>query len=199
MLHELVTGSEVCLPQATEGESKVSEAVLRRVVENSERSQDFDVLSLRFTATIPVVYQEHSSQLGGERNCLSLPRAEDLGETFNWLAWSFNGEPRGRVGKPRPNHLGRPLLAELSQDSGWHHQPAVQTRQNMNMLDEEQIMQWACIGDDDHLGRRSRSRSAASSACRSSIKRALVAPSRSKSSTVYSSGTPWCFRNPSSS
>jgi hypothetical protein len=51
-----------------------------------------------------------------------------------------------------------------------------------------------CVSDDDHCARPWLSRSRADSACRFSPSRALASPSRSKSSSEYSSGTPCCFQ-----
>ena len=79
---------------------------------------------------------------------------------------------------------------------GFDH-AAGHSRQHMRVIDHNQVSKWTGVSDDIHSERRSRSRFDASSSCRLRQSRALVSLSRSKSSIVYSRGTPWCFRKAS--
>ena len=79
---------------------------------------------------------------------------------------------------------------------GFDH-AAGHSRQHMRVIDHNQVSKWTGVSDDIHSERRSRSRFDATSSCRFRQSRALVSLSRSKSSIVYSRGTPWCFRKAS--
>ena len=57
----------------------------------------------------------------------------------------------------------------------------LELRQNVGMLDQDEVPQRTGISNDDHYAPRCRSRSLANSACRFSHRRPLVAPSRSMS------------------
>lgn len=199
-MHQFFACAKVGLSQAIEGNCKIGEIVLCGVGKNTERAQHGEVQSPRLDAGLSIVHQQHvGRQFCGDGDGLTFAGTENLSNGRKWLTWSLNVQPFRPVRQPCPDEIGRPFLVEFLDDSGWDDHASIQIVQDVDVFDQNEITKWACISDDNHSGRRSPSRSLASSSCRFCQRRALVSPSRSKSSMVYSSGTPCSFRNPSSS
>lgn len=190
-LNEVLVGAEVRESKAIHRHTKVREAVLRGIRKHTKCSQDRQVPFLRFATAVTVVHQEHiGGEFRGECNGLALAGAEDTSQRCEWLPRRLNVQPFWSVGKPVSDRIRRPLLTQFGHDSGWDDGTSVQGRQHVHVFDQNQIAKRTCISDDNHSSGRSRSLSAASSSCRFCQRRALAAPSRSKSSMVYSSDTP---------
>lgn len=131
-----------------------------------------------------------------ERSLVAHRRPDPLGvRAFAW-ADGF----RANSGAPRTKcaHAGCARVAEFLRYSGRNQDAPVKQRQQVLTLNHHQVSERSSIGDDDQALHRLRgSWSMSSPRCVSNGE--VIAPSRRKSSTVYSNHTPRFFRNPSNS
>ena len=138
-------------------------------------------------------------KLLGQGDCRAFPGAQASLDEKQLARRTLDLQPIRRTGNPLLHNGWCPFFAELSDDDRGHQDATVKGRQDVAVFDENQISERTGVGDADHQARRWLLDGPEPSACRFSHSCALVGPSRSKSSSEYSSGTPCRFRKPSSS
>ena len=83
-------------------------------------------------------------------NCFPLPRIE----VFKPPIWTVTErpylKPRGRTGNPGLYRLRSFRLLEFFEYGRGNQNPPKELRKHVGMINEDQVVQWRRVGDDDH-------------------------------------------------
>jgi hypothetical protein len=144
-------GVEVGCLQRGEGRGKIDETAPSRAIEQTKRAGHFEATRARNGDAGPVVHEnEIGVKLRGQRNGGALAIVQSgkggilVGDRFG-----DDGEPRGRCRDPVPDRFRRLWAVELVAHDGGDPHALEHPRQQIDVADQHQVVQRACIRDDD--------------------------------------------------
>ena len=147
----------VRLSQSIYRHAEIDNSIIGCIRQNAECAEDIQMPTKRFLAAVPVVDQQSvSPQFLSQRDRFQFSRSERDRRPAD-LVRTAHLQPTRRALEPVADGLRSFVAAEFSDDRRRHDHPAVQRRQDVLALDQNQVLQRRGVGDDNH----SKSRSAA--------------------------------------
>lgn len=142
--------TEVGRLQTGEGLSHVEQATVSRAIDQAERPDDRESLGAGCRDACPVVHQDQVGLEGeGNENGFPLTSTKTLQGRIAVACVGLDRKPGGHRRHPRPHGSGRTWLGQFAANGLGDENCAEQRRQDMRLLDEDQVVEGAGVGDDD--------------------------------------------------